>query len=465
MLGIGGIGMSALARYFNAINVKVYGYDKTQTPLTAELESEGIAIHYEHQIEFISSCLNAEAWTYLNTCVIYTPAVGKDDPELDYFRKAEFKIFKRAEILGILSEDLFTIAVAGTHGKTTTASLITFLLKESGINCAAFLGGIMKNYNTNFILHRNKVNKNQLHDKTYPIIIEADEYDRSFLTLNPLISVITSVDADHLDIYGDYAQMIKSYEQFASKLRPGGNLIVHNRVTKIINYVGLYNAYAVEPPANYYVENLEIIEGRYYFDLIYPKGKIEKLTCGLPGLHNVENSIAAIIVALEFGISPDKIRENLANFSGVKRRFDVILRTDQTIYIDDYAHHPEELNAFIHSVRTMYPKKKLTGIFQPHLFSRTKDFVNEFAHSLDQLDECLLLDIYPAREMPMQGVTSKLILDCMRLPLKRIVSKQDVLAELESDTKEVILTMGAGNIDELIVPIKNLLLKNQVIEK
>ena len=469
-LGIGGIGMSALARYFKAMGKEVSGYDKTPTKLTDELIAEGIAIHFEENNELLQSKIKNQNWTTENTLIIHTPAVPKSHSEYVLLTNLRLNIRKRAEVLGQLTEQAYTIAVAGTHGKTTTSSLIAHILKSSGIDCSAFLGGITKNYNTNLLLSPNLKSQSQnfelrtsnlelpIEPRTN-IVVEADEYDRSFLSLYPTITVITSLDADHLDIYGDKQQMQDSYSEFAQQLKPGGKLIINRRVEKDLKYVGLYLTYSATEEADYYAKNIHIENGYYIYDVVTPTGLLEKLTLGLPGFHNVENSLAAIAVAYQMSIPTAEIRKALKSCEGVKRRFDYQVRKNNIVFIDDYAHHPEELRACISSVKEMYPNKKVTGIFQPHLFTRTRDFAEGFAESLDLLDECILLDIYPARELPIAGVTSAMLLSKMKRASSKLCSKPDLLTELNQRKLEVVLTLGAGDIDMLVEPIKRDLLK------
>ncbi|MBL7891758.1 MAG: UDP-N-acetylmuramate--L-alanine ligase [Bacteroidia bacterium] len=457
-LGIGGIGMSALARFFNAMGKDVSGYDKTPTALTNELIAEGIKVHFEENVSLVKTMLTSNSWTKDNSLIVYTPAVPKSHSEYVLFNDLGLNIKKRAEVLGQLTEQAQTIAVAGTHGKTTTSSLIAHILRTAGIDCSAFLGGITKNYNTNLLLSKNlKLTTNNQQPTT--IVVEADEYDRSFLTLHPYITVITSLDADHLDIYGDKKKMEATYSEFAKQLKPGGKLIINRNIENELTYIGVYITYSATKAADFYAANVMIENGNYIYDIITPEGKMEKVTLGLPGMHNVENSIAATAVACQMGVTNEAIRKALKTFEGAKRRFDYQVKNDKVVYIDDYAHHPEELRACISSVKQMYPGKKVTGIFQPHLYTRTRDFVDAFAESLDLLDECILLDIYPARELPIEGVTSTMLLNRMKSKNKSLVSKADLINELSKRKLEIVLTLGAGDIDMLVEPIKNQLLK------
>ncbi len=453
-LGIGGIGMSALARYFNAMGKSVSGYDKTPTKLTDQLIAEGIEIHFEDDINKIQSVIRNSP---SETLIVYTPAIPANHSELNYFKENNFDIKKRSEVLGLITESTYTIGVAGTHGKTTTSSLIAHILKVAGLDPSAFLGGITQNYNTNLLLSKSlatvlspveRVGERSL------VVVEADEYDRSFLTLHPEIAVITSVDADHLDIYGDKKYMEESYSLFANQVK--SKLILKKSIVANIQTKKDFITYSVSDfSADYHAKNIEIKNAEYHFDVTTPNGVFKDFTLGLPGLHNVENSIAAVAVACLMNVSEDNIREALKSFRGVRRRFDYQLKTDKLIFIDDYAHHPEELKACINSAKEMYPGKKITGIFQPHLFSRTRDFADDFAKSLDLLDECILMEIYPARELPIDGVNSKMLLDKMHLANKSICQKNDIVEKVGRLKLDVLLTLGAGDIDTLVEPLKN----------
>ena len=444
-LGIGGIGMSALARYFHSKGIKVSGYDKTPTALTSALIDEGISIHFEDDCSLISSDFSDPN----QTLVVITPAIPANHKEWAFFKENGFEILKRSAILGLITADAFTIAVAGTHGKTTTSTLIAHLLKSAGLECTAFLGGISKNFNSNLLI-------GQLQNGRNIIVVEADEYDRSFLTLYPDIAVITSMDPDHLDIYGDANQMLKTYQEFASQVKPNGCLIYKKGLP-----VGKVNArsldYALQSPADQFSSDINIKNHQYHFNWTGRGFSFNDLTTGLPGEHNVENAVAAISVAVELGLSEEVIRKGLASYQGVNRRFDYQVRSENLIYIDDYAHHPEELRACISSVKALYPGKKITGVFQPHLFSRTRDFADGFAQSLSMLDELLLLDIYPARELPIQGVTAEMILDKVTCAVKKICTKDEVLNMFKTSRPEVLLTLGAGDIDQLVIPLQKIL--------
>lgn len=452
-IGIGGIGMSALARYFNAQGKQVSGYDKTRTKLTDELVAEGIDIHFEDNIDIVDPAIrNASSGSEKSrVLIVITPAVPKDHAELVYFSQTEFNILKRSEVLGEITRQANTIAVAGTHGKTTTSSLTAHILRSSGMDISAFLGGVTQNYNTNLLLSSSL--KNAENDSNEIVVVEADEYDRSFLTLHPAIAVITSVDADHLDIYGSKEFVEESYLLFSQQV--SDTLIVKKSIAaKFSESKAETITYAVNDNADYSAKNIEIKDGQYVYDIHTPAGVIERVTIGLPGLHNVENSIAATAVARKMGANDKAIRNALASFRGVKRRFDYQVKTKNLVYIDDYAHHPEELKACINSVRQLYPGKKITGIFQPHLYSRTRDFAKEFAESLSLLDELLLMEIYPARELPIQGVSSEMLLKDVKCKSKRVVQKDDLLNEIRNTEVEVLLTLGAGDIDTFVEPIK-----------
>jgi UDP-N-acetylmuramate--alanine ligase len=446
LLGIGGIGMSALARYFKASGKLVAGYDKTATTLTDTLIAEGIAIHFDDNIQNIDKAFHSAS----DTLIIYSPAVPKENLELNYFINNNFTIHKRAKVLGSISNATKTIAVAGTHGKTTTSSLIAHILHFANLNPSAFLGGITQNYQTNLLISKT-INENTL------TVVEADEYDRSFLHLHPEIAIITSIDADHLDIYGDKKQIEESYSLFAQQAK--STLILNRAFSDSIVSDKQVITYALtDNTAMYYATNIRIENAAYHYDVVTPSKTIKNISLGLPGHHNVENSIAAIVVADLLIINYDTIHAALSSFKGVKRRFDYQVKTEKIVYIDDYAHHPTELTACINSAKEMYPTKKITGIFQPHLFSRTRDFADEFAASLDLLDECILLDIYPARELPIEGITSAMLLEKMRLKHKSVCKKENILNTISTLEIDVLLTLGAGDIDTLVTPIKDYLI-------
>ena len=438
MIGVGGIGMSGLARYFKKRGAQVCGYDKTPTNLTNALVEEGIPVVFTDSVDEIPAEFTVND---LGTLIIFTPAIPKDSQILNFFQSQGFILKKRSEVLGIISKGMFTIAVAGTHGKTTTSSIVAHLLKDSGHDCSAFLGGIATNYNSNILFGDNNT-----------LVVEADEYDRSFLTLHPDIAIITSMDADHLDIYGDAVHLTESFQLFASQLKTGGKLIKRKGLD-------LQNGqtYAANEDADIRALNIRVENGTFWFDFNNGTTSIKDLKLALPGVHNIENAIAAIETALLLDIPVEKIRMALANFKGVKRRFEYIIRNEKQVYIDDYAHHPEELRACITAVKTLYPEKKLTTIFQPHLFTRTRDFADGFAEVLAMTDSLILLDIYPAREVPIEGVDSAMLLNMVSIGEKHLFSKTEVLDYLKKEQPELILTVGAGDIDTLIQPIKEIL--------
>ncbi len=446
-MGIGGIGMSALARYFNHYKKVVCGYDKISTSLTKQMEKEGIPCHYEEDVLALKNLLSK--YKKEEILIVYTPAVPKDHQEYVYLLENNYNILKRSQVLGEITRQFKTIAVAGTHGKTTTTALVTHLLKSAGINCFSFMGGISKNYNTNLIL-------GEINDQESFVVVEADEYDRSFLTLSPQIAVITSVDADHLDIYGDANQVMEGYALFAKQIKEDGVLIVKKNVDNELRPANKKIIYSLNLDTEYCAQSIRIENAQFFYDIKSPVEFIGNVALGLPGLHNVENSIAAVAIAQQLGIKGDVIKEGLRSFSGVKRRFDYRVKTKKVVYVDDYAHHPEELKATIGSVKKLYPGKKITGIFQPHLFSRTRDFADEFAASLDMLDECILLEIYPAREKPMVGITSSWLMSKMKLVDKKLMTKEQVLEEVKLNAKEIVVTMGAGDIDLLIEPLEKI---------
>jgi UDP-N-acetylmuramate--alanine ligase len=450
-LGIGGIGMSALARYFNHYKKTVAGYDKTSTTLTSQLEQEGIKCHFNDDVSLLKNIL--ADYKKEEVLVILTPAIPKDHSGFQYLVENNYQVLKRSQVLGEITKQFKTIAIAGTHGKTTTTTLVTHLLKSAGINCFSFMGGISKNYNTNLLL-------GEVSEKETYVVVEADEYDRSFLTLEPLIAVITSVDADHLDIYGSADSVKEGYFLFAQKVKKDGVLVVKKNVDNDLTLTNKRLVYSLNLDTEYCAQSITIENAQFFYNIKSPVESITNVTLGLPGMHNVENSIAAVAVAQQLGVKSEVIKEALRSFSGVKRRFDYRVKKTDVVYIDDYAHHPEELKATIGSVKKLYPGKKITGIFQPHLFTRTRDFADEFATSLDMLDECILLEIYPAREKPIEGITSGMLVNKMTGSDKKVMSKEEVLQHLEKQKPEVLLTMGAGDIDSLIGPIEKILNKN-----
>jgi UDP-N-acetylmuramate--alanine ligase len=438
-IGIGGIGMSALARYFNTQGVFVSGYDKTPTPLTDDLQKEGIQIHFEDDLNQIDK----EA-----TVIVYTPAIPADHGELNFFKDNGYQVVKRSDVLNWITENAFTIGIAGTHGKTTTTSMTAHILRDTGYGCNAFLGGIASNYDTNFWSHEKNV-----------VVVEADEYDRSFLKLSPNIAVITAVDPDHLDIYGTPEEVLKAFGQYADKIKPGGTLIQKWGTTvETSSQQKTIHTYGYDKnEASFHTQNLKVVEGSYIFDIVHPKGVLQNITLNMGGLHNVENATAAIAIALTLGIEDDKIKNAVSSFKGVKRRFEYKVKTASKILIDDYAHHPEELNALISGVRSIFPNEKMVLVFQPHLYSRTQDQCDGFVATLDQADEVILLPIYPARELPIPGVTSDMLLDKMKLQHKRLMSKEELMNWAASTQDKLIVMAGAGDIDACIIQVQAIL--------
>ena len=434
-IGIGGIGMSAIARYYNAKGYAVSGYDKTPSPLTEALEREGIKVHYEDNISYVPQ--NVE-----DTLVVYTPAVPKDMGELVYVQEKGYRVIKRSRMLGEITRGQRCMAVAGTHGKTTTSTLTSHLFTASGEGCSAFLGGISKNYDSNLLISTNNV-----------VVAEADEFDRSFLQLYPEIAVITSMDADHLDIYGDEAHIREAFKAFASQV--SGTVIARYGLDITSSDTkACIKTYAIgKPEADFYAELLE--DG--HFNLHYPSGVIEDCVVGIPGWVNIENAVGASAIALTYGIAPEKIKEALATFSGVKRRFDLQVRKPGCIYMDDYAHHPEEISAALSSIRNSYPDMKLTAVFQPHLYTRTRDFAPEFAQALSKADKLILLDIYPAREEPIPGVTSEIIFKDVTCPEKILLRRSELMDYLADEPVELLVTLGAGDIDRFVGDIAQML--------
>ena len=434
-IGIGGIGMSALARYFKAIGKNVSGYDKTETQLTKDLQNLGIDIHFEDSISLIPTEYYVE-----NTLIIITPAVPIHHSEWNYFIERDFEVKKRAEVLGIITKDTFCFAVAGTHGKTTTSGILGHILFECGVDVTAFVGGIIENYNSNLIGTGKTVT-----------VVEADEFDRSFLHLHPNIACVTSMDADHLDIYGDKSSIEASFVEFADKIENKSNLFK----TKDLSIAGI--TCAVNEEADFSVKNIRIVNSQYVFDVKTKFETIENLKFCLPGKHNLMNALMALAMAKNYGLANEDIANALASFRGIKRRFSYQIKTDELVYIDDYAHHPTEINAVHQAVRELYPGQKVLAIFQPHLFSRTKDFADDFARSLASFDEVILLDIYPARELPMEGITSSWLLGKIDNYNKKLVQKKEVINAILKSDATVIVTIGAGDIGELVPLIKNAL--------
>lgn len=440
-IGIGGIGMSAIARYCKHKGCKVSGYDRTPSELTRELEAEGMDIHYEDRPDLIPEDKES-------TLVVYTPAIPHDLQELVYAQEEGYKVLKRSKVLGEITRGQRCLAVAGTHGKTTTSTLTAHIFKESGTGCSAFLGGISRNWGTNLLVCDNNV-----------IVAEADEFDRSFLQLHPEIAVITAMDADHLDIYSDLGHVRQAFREFASQVT--GTLIVKAGLDISGNDTGARILhYSLDEPCDFYADNLRNdATGHFTFDLRWPGGVIAGCRCGIPGRINVENSVAAAAIALTFGIAPEKVRDAIGSYMGVKRRFEVHINTPGCTYIDDYAHHPKEIAAAASSIRGMFPGRKITAIFQPHLYTRTRDFADEFAEALGHVDKLILLDIYPAREEPIPGVTSELIFNKATTPEKVLLKKDGLMDYLENEPVDVLITFGAGNIDRLVEPITRMLEK------
>ncbi|TPN85837.1 UDP-N-acetylmuramate--L-alanine ligase [Aquimarina algicola] len=434
-IGIGGIGMSALARYFTFLDKNVAGYDKTPSPITSDLIDLGIAIHFDDQIKNIPSAYKNNK----ETLIIYTPAIPADHKELNFFIKEEYAVKKRAEVLGIITKDVYTLAVAGTHGKTTTTAILAHLLKESGAKVTAFLGGISENYNSNLVLEGNEV-----------VVVEADEFDRSFLQLYPDVAAITSMDADHLDIYEEANALEESFTEFSSRTKD--HLLVRNGLPLTGSTFG------IDDDSQYCAQHIRIDNGTYIFDLKTPHTLIRDLHLNLPGKHNLLNAITAFAIAMLYGSPTDSLAKALFSFKGVQRRFTYQVKTDDLIFIDDYAHHPTEIDALHQAVREMHPDKRVTAVFQPHLYSRTRDFGLEFARSLSQFDEIMLLDIYPARELPILGITSEWLLNMIKNENKKIINKNNLVKEIRDTKPEVLLTIGAGDIGEEVFKIKEALI-------
>lgn len=434
-IGIGGIGMSALARYFKFLGKNVAGYDKTPSQITSDLIALGVSIHFEDQVDHIpQEFLNID-----ETLVVYTPAIPKEHKELAYVKAKGFLIKKRAEVLGIITRDVYTLAVAGTHGKTTTTAILAHLLKESGAKVTAFLGGISENYNSNLVLEGNEV-----------VVVEADEFDRSFLQLHPDIAAVTSMDADHLDIYEKANALEESFIEFSSKAKD--HLLIRNGLP----LSGI--TFGVDDDSDYCAQNIRIENGTYVFDLKTPHKLIRDLHLNLPGKHNLLNAITAFAIAMLYGSPTGSLAKALFSFKGVQRRFSYHIKTESLIYVDDYAHHPTEINALHQAVKEMHPNKKVLAIFQPHLYSRTRDFASDFAQSLSRFDQLLLLDIYPARELPIEGVTSDWLLNMINAEDKKLVKKENLITEIMQSDAQVILTIGAGDIGEEVKSIKEALL-------
>ncbi|MDR1372199.1 MAG: UDP-N-acetylmuramate--L-alanine ligase [Dysgonamonadaceae bacterium] len=449
-LGAGGIGMSALIRYFLSKGSQVAGYDRTESELTRQLNTEGAQIHYEENPDAIPVEFRDKA----KTMVVLTPAIPKENTELQWFEKEGFKIIKRAQVLGEITRVTQGLCIAGTHGKTTTSSMLAHLLKQSHVDCNAFLGGILKNYDSNLLLS----------STSNLTVIEADEYDRSFHWLNPSMAVVTSVSPDHLDIYGTAEAYRESFEKFASLVRSGGVLLLESNVkmklelqtgVKVYRYAAALNSDS--SGIDFYAENIKTGDGEIHFDFVAPDRKIVDINLGVPVRINIQNAVAAIAIASLCGVRDDEIKTSMASFQGVRRRFDFHIKTTDLALIDDYAHHPEELSASIYSVRELYPNRRLTVIFQPHLYTRTRDFYREFAVALSQADEVILLPIYPAREEPIEGVSSQMILDLVTSAGRHLLTKSELLDYVSSVNFEVLLMAGAGDIELLVEPVKTII--------
>lgn len=439
-IGIGGIGMSALARYFQSIGKSVYGYDKTSTALTRELEKIGMSIHYTDELNNIPSSLTTE-----NTLVVITPAVPKSHSEWNYFIDNGFEIKKRSEVLGLITKDTYCFAVAGTHGKTTTTGILGHILYESGVDVTAFVGGIVENYHSNLIGNGKTVT-----------VVEADEFDRSFLRLHPDMACVNSMDADHLDIYGDKSHIEESFIEFANKIQDKNKLFAPTDVNINATKIGFTDS------DEFQAKNIRIENGAYVFDVKTKEKDIQDIRFHLPGKHNLSNALMALSMAKTYGVSDENIKRALANFKGIERRFSYKIKTDDLVLIDDYAHHPTEINAVYQAVKELYPSKKNIAIFQPHLFSRTRDFFDGFAESLSQFDEVILLDIYPARELPIEGVTSEVLLNKIKSNNKKLVAKANLNEAVLNTDAQIIIMIGAGDIGEMVMPLKNIL-ENKII--
>lgn len=449
-LGIGGIGMSALARWFMKKGMSVAGYDKTSTALTGELEKEGMKVHFEDSVDRIPSPVKENKD---RTLVVFTPAIPKDHAEYNFLKDKGYTIMKRSEVLGLITKGYTTIGVAGTHGKTTTSSMVAHILFTAGKEMVGFLGGITSNYKSNLVM------QGEITDKTI-VVVEADEFDRSFLTLYPQVAIITSADADHLDIYGDHEAVLASFRDYIKQINKGGSLVIHEsieeRLASGMTHVKKYN-YSMSR-GQFFAGNITASSGFFEFDL-HGFGKVEHIKLGVPGFHNIENAIAAAVATSLCGVSMASIRKGLETFSGVKRRFEFVLKGKSVIFVDDYAHHPAEIEAFLKSMKSMYPRRKLTTIFQPHLYTRTRDFADGFAKSLSLSDEVVLMDIYPARELPIPGVDSDIVFRNITSASKIKAGKGDLMQKLGAMDLDVVVTVGAGDIDTFVEPIKKMLVK------
>ncbi len=442
-LGIGGIGMSALARYYHGIGTTVFGYDKTPSAITHALSAIGIEISFDDSLESLPEVL-LPGNSRTSVLVIYTPAIPAKNALLTYFQNNGFEIIKRSKALGFLSNGKNTIAVAGTHGKTTTSTLVAHILLHASKKTTAFLGGISTNYATNYVFTGNDT-----------IVLEADEYDRSFLQLYPSIAIITSMDADHLDIYGTAEELERTYREFGTQVVNGGSLFVH--ASLVFDKIEDINCFTYGPNGDFSPENIRIENGKFVFDLKYPQGVISNIVAGLPGRHNIDNAVGAMAACLANGITADEVKAGVETYKGVKRRFEYRIDTESQVYIDDYAHHPSEITVFLNTVKELYPNQKIVGVFQPHLFTRTRDFAVGFAESLSMLDVAILLPIYPAREEPIEGVNSEMLLKQITSPEKMILSKDEVLEYVGNNKPALIVTIGAGDIDKLCDPLTNIL--------
>lgn len=443
-VGIGGIGMSALALYFAKGGYAISGYDRSATHITQTLNENGCSTTFEDQLNTVP-CMFTYPPEKDKVIIVYTPAIPAENKILSFFRTNGYNIYKRSEILGEISRNTDTLAVAGTHGKTTVSTMVAHLLKQSTIDCSAFLGGISKNYDSNLLLGSSRYT-----------VMEADEFDRSFHRLSPLMAVVTSLDADHLDIYGDRPTMVKAYNEFCAKIRPGGKLVVNSKIRgEIIVPEGVTCfTYGSDDHSDYRSTGIKHNTDYYSFNIHTPSATIEELHFAFPGLINIENFTAAIAIALLCGVTEQEIRKAVLLFQGVRRRFDIRINIPGLAFVDDYAHHPEEIRACIMSMKEFFRGRKITGIFQPHLFSRTQDHAEGFAKILDELDEVILLPIYPAREKPIDGVTSELIFNKMKSANKKLLKKEDIPGKLDAGKIDVLLTIGAGDIDALVAPIE-----------
>lgn len=452
LIGIGGIGMSALARWFHANDFQVAGYDRTETALTRKLSEEGMTIHYEDDPEQIPAHFTDDVRRLL---VVYTPAVPSHHRELNFLRQQGCNLYKRSEVLGSITRSMYTVAVAGTHGKTTTTSMIAHLLQEGGKDIVAFLGGISVNAGGNFI-----ANEGPLQQAI--AVVEADEYDRSFLTLHPNVAVVTSTDPDHLDIYGDDQALKESFKAFIRQIDEKGRLFIREGLDfryEDARTGAEHLTYGINQ-GQFFAENITIKDGFFVFDYTDGTTRIAGIRLGVPGFHNVENAVAAIAVALYLGVSEDVVKTGMENYRGVKRRFEFIVRQEDKVLVDDYAHHPTEITAFLKSLRKLFADRKITVIFQPHLYSRTRDFAHGFAESLAIADQIILLPVYPAREEPIEGVNSEMLLELIDKDSKYLVEKRDLIGLLEELSPDLLATIGAGDIDQLVEPVKEFLERN-----